>query len=400
MTRVITGSHPFLEKTLFYTIYANNKLAKITSLLDNGGRILFTFDEIEVDVVGIYTSGPSRVGVFCEFTSQEEPRYIINSTNSGASFTRVQELSIRILRPYDNTHACFKDLLNPNLIWAALLESNYMTAPPPPMLRIRWTTNGGTSWNLLSPAYNYNYLTVHAFAVPSHDGRYAYVVDNRTFTLEPYDYHVVIWKIDSTGHNPPEAWELPSGGYLDDKGFIYGTCRYGDPDTLYLMTSDWKSLYKLTWSTSDIELLYDGNPDNGEPFDETQRDTKQIMTTKTGTLLTVSSPWRLSLSPYLHIFRSEDAGASWSKIDCSDLIPLHYSTAPQIYRSPYIDRIAQSGDILFMAFEEEYSVARGNYSNGDLRGIYSIDDGATWQSTGILSNQPGEEWYPTDNQGT
>lgn len=373
---LIHGSHhPVVSQPVFFANYDSAYLLKVTSMADGGGSAVAI--PITSNAGETYASGANTVSLI-EYTGFGGSYYMSQSTDGGVNFVRKQDLGAYFDSFLGFIQRYFTDATDGNLAWVG--TDNTSTG-----VVIGWyTRDGGATWssvNLYTVPSGYEVRNIFAFS--AHDGRYGYVCSNLRTTSEPYSWLARIDKIDSTDGSATHI-DVPSGSWDTDSenAFEMATVVKGT-DTIFLLTVVNGSLWKIDFSDASATLIYDGV---SSPIDEKQPQFKQLMTTSGGSLLWVMSQAFYEASPWLYIYRSTNGGTTWTKIDCSSLAP--YTTN----RSGQWDFIAESKGTLFMAFE-----AAGDLS---ITGMYSTDDGATWQKTGVLlENGDGLLTQPYDNSG-
>lgn len=356
MPHVITRHQSVPSNPVFFVNYDDSYIMKVTTMQAGGGALgsLLTFFS---DSDSIYAVNASTVGAD---ERSGGTSYLNRSTDSGSVFTRTYTIGTFHLI-FLLTQHYLKDLTNDQLIWHGTADASDISLNATNAVAL-YTKDGGATWNRTLLENYVGKFNVNTFAVPAHDGRYAYIVV--TLFQSPSTYSVKIYKVDSNDGSFTSITLAAGSWGTGDTGFFRGTVKLGNTDKLYLLTNTYGSLWTVIYSTNTSTLIYDGN--GASQIDPQQASHRQITCSPSGTLLWVISNSFGVPAAFLYVFRSTD-GTNWTKIDCSSLAP--------VGRSSDRDYISFSSDTLFVAFERD---------TGVVYGMFSTDDGASWARTGNL----------------
>lgn len=354
--------------TGFYIQFESNTLYKITDVSASGGTAVQVHQNY--DEFNRWLAAPSADKIIWTLNNGlggTDGAWIGYSGDGGASFAEVEPLDETFSGDdyvFDNWFSYwqfwFSDLSNSNCVAGANDLYHFRN---PSRLHLWTTYDGGATWTdriVAAEANGEDFIT--PIACPCHDGAQTYVIYGADF--EPRTVYLKLY--DSTGELGAR-WIGPASHGIDwaTSGLpLRATVRYGDADHIYLITYSNNQLYTYSWGDDTLNDL-------GIPWGSNAV-TRQILSTRAGTLLVMDS-WTAAPHEYwLKVWRSTNAGVSWTEIDLTSLLP----SSRDIEGVGYVDwwdYIAQDGNNSLYIYLEDGTV------------LFSTDDGATWTKSAVFA---------------
>lgn len=282
--------------------------------------------------------------------------------NSGNTFDYSTDGAVSFTNSFTTTNVIFNkgfsrrlfyDKSNRNIVWTALTNSSFF----PTNIYVYFSTDAGVTWTsvTLETGVTNEFNVVVA---PRHNGTDCYVIVTRVISSV---WSSTVYLVDTSSGVSSQV--VATDGTWDTvtyEGWWVGSTRYGFPDTLYMTTLPKKHggtgvnvyMYSYVWSTGTLTQLTSGIIVHFG---------KQLVTTLAGTLLWLD--WDEQTPKYLHVRTSTD-GTTWTDHDLTSHIGSDW------------------GFNCFCAERADGTLFIPLNSSVNGHGIFSTDDGATWQETG------------------